>query len=355
MQINKIPNIYPHNHAANLLPLSNGEMLCAWFGGSCEGKSDIVVHVSRFVEGKSDWSAPQILSDDLERSEQNPILFEVKPGVLWLIYTAQIGIFQDTAVVRWRKSEDFGHTWSPVENLFDQTGIFVRNPPVRLENGNIVLPAYYCLKSKTGFLGEDYSVVKLSSDDGKTWSEVKIDGSEGLVHMSLVRLDNGELVGYFRSRQADNIYMTRSTDHAESWTKPVPIELLNNNASIQCTKLRDGRLAMVFNDVNKVISPPKVNRPPWFEKSDMDQVNIEPSDKPSAVWGVARSPLMLAVSSDNGYTWTKVKALVTKEGYEGEPEFSYPSIKQTSDGSIHIAYTHLREYINHIVLSEEFE
>lgn len=355
MLINKIPNVFPHNHAANLLPLSNGDMLCVWFGGSCEGKSDIVVHCSRLCKGDTQWSEPQILSEDAERSEQNPILFEVEPGVLWLIYTAQVGIFQDAAVVRWRKSTDYGNSWQPIENLFDQTGIFVRNPPVRLKNGSLILPAYYCLKSKTGFLGEDYSVVKISTDDGASWSETIIDGSDGLVHMSLVLLDDGELVGYFRSRKADNIYMTRSVDNGHSWTSPVPIDLLNNNASIQCTKLLDGRLAMVFNDTNKLLSPPKVNRPPWFEKSDMDQVEIELSDKPSAVWGVERSPLILAISADGGYTWVKSKALVTKEGYDGEPEFSYPSIKQTHDGNIHVAYTHLRQYINHIVLSEILE
>lgn len=355
MKIRNIPTLFPHNHAANLLTLSNGDLLCTWFGGSCEGKSDISIHLSRLNKGKDEWTLPEILSDDAQRSEQNPILCEIKPGVLWLIYTAQIGIFQDTAVVRWRKSEDYGKSWSPIENLFDESGIFVRNPPVALENGEILLPAYYCLKSRTGFLGDDFSVVKSSRDGGKTWSETKIEGSEGLVHMSLVETADKNLVGFFRNRRADFIFSTVSEDGGKTWKTPFPLELPNNNASIQCTRLNDGNLALIFNDVNKHMEPPKVNRPPWFEKKDMDTIELDKTDKPSSVWGVRRSPLVIALSKDGGKNWERAKTIMTKDGFEGEPEFSYPSIKQDENGIIHIAYTYLRQYIRHEEMNSDFE
>ncbi|GAU76478.1 exo-alpha-sialidase [Fusibacter sp. 3D3] len=350
MVIKKIPTLFPHNHASNILSLSNGELLCVWFGGSCEGKSDISIQCSRLKKDAVDWEIPHILSDDSERSEQNPILFELEPGIIWLIYTAQVGIHQDTAVVRWRKSTDYGRTWGAIEDLFDESGIFVRNPPVVLENGTILLPAYYCLKSETGFLGDDYSVIKRSIDGGKTWTETLIEGSQGLVHMTLVALDEEKLIGFFRSRRADAIYMTVSTDGGKCWHLPKPTTLPNNNASIQCTKLLNGDLAMVFNNVNKEMAPPAENRPPWFEKTDMDTTGVKASDKPSAVWGVRRSPLVLGISKDAGMTWSIEKILITKDGYDGEPEFSYPSIKQSADGQIHVTYTHLRQYICHLTL-----
>lgn len=355
MKSRNIPTLFPHNHASNLLLLSNGDVLCTWFGGSCEGKADISIHLARLSSGAEEWEKPVILSDDTERSEQNPILFEISPGVIWLIYTAQIGIHQDTAVVRWRRSEDYGQTWSEISNLFSEAGIFVRNPPVVLENGDILLPAYYCLKSKSGFLGEDYSVIKRSSDMGLTWSETVIDGSAGLVHMSLVETKERKLVGFFRNRRADFIYSTVSEDGGKTWKIPFPLELPNNNSSIQCTKLKDDSLVLIFNDVNKHIAPPKVNRPPWFDKKDMDKIELDATDEPSSVWGVRRNPLVIARSVDGGLTWERVRTVITKEGIEGEPEFSYPSIKQAADGTIHVSYTFMRQFIRHEELTENFE
>ena len=348
----KIPNKFPHNHAPNLLLLSNGDLLCTWFGGSCEGKADISIHYSRLKKGEASWSKPVVLSGDEKRSEQNPILYEVKPGHLWLLYTAQIGVHQETAVVRIRKSDDYGRNWSMAEDLFEAEGLFVRNPPIKLENDDILLPAYYCQKSETGFLGDDYSVVKLSSDGGSSWEEVSIPESRGLVHMSAVELNNKVIVGFFRNRRADYIYRTLSKDQGRTWSVPEALELPNNNSSIQCLKLNSERLALVYDDVNKHISPPKVDMPPWFDKKDMENVGVKEVEKPSAVWGVKRNPLVISLSEDGGKTWPYKKELITDEGLEGEPEFSYPSLIQDDTGLIHIAYTYLREYIRYDTIKE---
>ncbi len=347
-----IPTLFPHNHAAQIVTLSNGDLLCTWFGGSCEGKPDISIHCSRLEAKETQWSTPELLSDDMSRSEQNPILFEVEPGKLWLIYTAQLGIHQNTAVVRWRQSYDYGYTWSPSEDMFDSMGLFVRHPPVQLPNGVILLPAYYCKPSASGFLGEDYSVIKRSEDGGASWSEVEIPKSVGLVHMSLVLVDSEKLVGFFRSRQADFIYKTVSQDYGKTWSVPVATELPNNNSSLQCTVLQDGRLAMVYNHVNKYMAPPKVQSPPWFDSDDMKQI-AEPSagnsEKLSAIWGVKRNPLVLAISKDRGDSWKIVKEL-SPSVYVEDSEFSYPSICQDVDGVIHIAYTYMRKHIEYIRL-----
>ncbi|NDL66654.1 sialidase family protein [Anaerotalea alkaliphila] len=354
MSIHEIPSLFPHNHASNILPISNGDLLCVWFGGSREGKADISIQCSRLKRGSGVWEAPVVLSDDPTRSEQNPILFENAPGELWLIYTAQEGIRQESAVVRMRKSYDYGQTWTPVEPLFEEPGIFVRNPPVRLRNGDLLLPAYYCLKSESGFLGEDYSVVKISKDDGKTWEEYGIEGSRGLVHMSAVVLSDGGIKGFFRSRMADAIYTCSSKDNGRTWTKPVPTSLPNNNASIQCTKLKNGHLAMVFNNINAEQAPPKTAAPPWFDKKDIADIEAGTKSKPISVWGVIRAPLCVAISEDEGETWGHVRNLVTREGFEGEPEFSYPSIKQSEDGKLQVTFTYLRKYIRYEVVDEDW-
>ena len=46
-----LPTECVQNHAANLLPLSNGDLLCTWFGGTQEGISDISAYFSRLKKG----------------------------------------------------------------------------------------------------------------------------------------------------------------------------------------------------------------------------------------------------------------------------------------------------------------
>ena len=105
-----IPSPCVQNHAANLMPLPNGDLACVWFGGTQEGMSDISVYFSRLPVGSDRWTEPTKLSDDPTRSEQNPILFPTPDGKLWLIWTAQIAGSQDTAFVRRRISLDDGAT-----------------------------------------------------------------------------------------------------------------------------------------------------------------------------------------------------------------------------------------------------
>ncbi|WP_040977884.1 sialidase family protein [Oceanobacillus jeddahense] len=350
-----IPTLHPHNHASNLHQLDNGDLLCVWFSGSREGKPDISIVCSRLKKGEQNWSVPVVLSDDAERSEQNPILFKNTNGELWLIYTAQNNVHQESSVVRYRVSKNEGHTWSDIKTLFDKPGTFVRNQPVILEDNVIVLPAYYSLKSSKGFLGNDFSVVKISKDHGRTWEEYEVQDSKGLVHMSIVQGTDGNLIGFFRSRKSDYIYRTTSADGGKSWSTPEPTELMNNNASVQATKLRNGNLAIVFDDVNAEIAPPAENRPPWFDKSDMDKVGVDKNIvKQESIWGVERNPLSIAISEDDGQTWKYKKDIMVQEDVsEEKPEFSYPSIKQLSNGEIHITFTFLRQNIKHVVITEE--
>ena len=65
--------------------------------------------------------------------------------------------------------------------------------------------------------------------------------------MNIGRLSDGTLVALFRSRWADAIYRSMSTDDGQTWTAPQPTELPNNNSSIQFVVLPGDRLALVFN------------------------------------------------------------------------------------------------------------
>ena len=170
VQTAMLPSSCPQNHAANLLPLPDGSLMCVWFGGTQEGIADISVWGSRLAPGSQQWSDAAKLSVDATRSEQNPVLFLAPDNVLWLLWTAQISGNQDTAIVRYRQSRDLGKTWGEIATLLDKPGTFIRQPIVVVDNGNWLLPVFYC-RTQPGekWVGnDDISAVKISGDGGKT-------------------------------------------------------------------------------------------------------------------------------------------------------------------------------------------
>lgn len=365
-----IPSPCVQNHAANLMPLPNGDIACVWFGGSQEGKSDISIYFSRLPAGAACWSEAVQLSDDATRSEQNPVLFPAPDGALWLFYTAQKSGNQDTSIIRYRTSRDNGHTWGPIGVLFDKAGTFVRQPVVVLDNGDWLVPVFYC-RSRPGekWVGnDDVSAVRISSDQGRTWSEVEVPDSVGCVHMNIEKMADGSLLALFRSRWADAIYQSRSTDNGRTWTAPVASELPNNNSSIQFTRLANGHLAVVFNDVSAAQATER-RASLYDEIEDEEEGGALAAAEPeptatgrTAFWGTPRAPMTLAISEDGGRTWPYRRNLETGDGYcmtnnselQLNREYSYPSIRQTDDGIIHIAYTFFRQKIRYVRVREEW-
>lgn len=353
-----LPSDYPQNHASNLLVLPNDDILCTWFAGTQEGISDISILCSRLRKGSEVWEPAVKLSNDPERSEQNPVLFLDPDNILWLLWTAQVSGNQDTAIVRYRKSDDFGETWNDIDVLIDKPGTFIRQPIVVLDNGNWLLPIFNCtVKPGEKWVGNyDTSSVKISEDKGKTWRDVDVPESLGCVHMSIARLKNRSLIAVYRSRWADNIYQSYSHDNGETWTEPKATELPNNNSSIQVTALNNGNLAMVFNNMSAAGATDR--RRSLYDEIEEDSGAVEPEvvDGKSAFWGAPRAPMSLAVSKDNGESWSIIANLDEGDGFcmtnnsqeKLNREFSYPTITQSKDGVVHVAYTYFRQAIKYV-------
>ncbi len=364
-----LPSPAVQAHAANLAFLPGGDLGCVWFGGTQEGVADISVWFSRRVDDASGpWSEPAQLSDDPTRSEQNPVLFLAPDGVLWLFWTAQHAGNQDTAIVRARTSSDGGSTWGPQRDLLvkDGEGVFVRQTPVVLPNGRWVLPTFACVPVPgEAWVGDhDRSSVWVSHDAGANWVEQPVHGSVGAVHMNVVTPGpSGTYSAFYRSRWADHVYRSSSTD-GTTWSAPEPTELPNNNSSVQALRLADGRVAMVLNEASRVDAVGR--RTSLYDEVD-DSGLVEgaaPSivevsgeeDRRRAFWGAPRAPLTLAISDDDGVTWPHRRVLADGDGYalsnnsrDGlNRELSYPSIAQGPDGTVHVAFTHHRKAIRHV-------
>lgn len=340
-----IPNPYNSCHAADLLELPNEDLLCCWFAGSDEGNADISIVVSRLKAGSSTWSVPVKVSDDPQRSEQNPSLFLTPDGEVWLMYTAQVSRnavpdaefnLQYTAEIRRKISKDNGQTWGATETMFGKEGSFCRQKIQVLSNGRWLFENWMCFNDDT-HNGSDITVVQISDDQGKSWRTVEIPGSRGRVHCNMVEMEPGKLTALFRSRSADNIYISYSEDFGETWTEPIRTILPNNNSSISAIRLQSGALAVVYN-------PVRAN-----------------DDETLTVWPYLRCPVAIAISDDNGETWPYIRVVEAGNGFLGaknkncNSRYEYPVMMQKADGIICVAYSFdNRKCVKYVEVTEDW-
>ena len=317
---------YPTAHAPALLELPNGDMLCCWFAGTYEGSADIRIICSRLPKDGERWSEPVDISGDPTRSEQNPSLFYGPDNAVWAVYTAQLDRqagkdnMQFTSQIRCQKSTDGGKTWGPYETLFAREGSFCRQPIQVLANGRWIFGNWLCTDSVDGLSG-DPTAFQISDDQGKTWRQVDMPNSRGRVHANVVEMDDGHLLAFMRSREADFIYRSESFDWCDTWSEPKPTPLPNNNSSISALRLQSGRVAIAYNPT------------------------CTPDPKPGkAAWPGLRCPVAVALSEDAGLTFPIVRWMERGEGFMGEEnrtnnkQYEYPYLMQSRDGMLHLAY-----------------
>lgn len=305
------------------------------------------------------------MSDDPQKSEQNPLLFNAPDGKTWLLYTSQTSGNQDGAIVKCRISNDGGKTFGPVRILCDSPGTFVRQQIVVNGSGDWLLPVFRCvgLNGQRWSGDADTAAVLISRDGGASWQMLDIPDSLGAVHMNILPLGGDEMIAFYRNRFAENILSSRSTDGGESWSAPAPIDLPNNNSSIQATILNNGAIAMVYNHANAGTSDAR--RQSLYDEIEGGEAGetavVADNSARKAVWGVPRAPLSLAISRDSGWSFPDRVDLDTGDGFclsnnskdSLNREFSYPSVLQGRDGALHIAYTYYRRAIKYVRLAPQ--
>ena len=323
-----IPNGgYRTCHGPAMVELPSGDLLCCWFAGTFEGDTDIHIVCARLPKGSDRWEEPVDVSNDPTRSEQNPSLFLGPDGAVWCMYTAQLGRqpgkdnMQYTSQIRLQKSYDGGKTWSAYETIFPEEGTFGRQAFQVLKNGRWIYGNWICTDSAEGLAG-DPSAFRISDKQGKTWSDrIYIPKSNGRVHPPVVELDDGHLVAFMRSREADFIYRSESFDWGDSWTEPKPTVLPNNNSSISAIRTQSGRIAIAYNPTC-----------------------VPEEYKGKCAWPGLRCPVAVALSEDGGLTFPMIRWMERGQGFIGDEnqcnnkQYEYPSLMQSADGRLHLSY-----------------
>ena len=258
-----------------------------------------------YKDGK--WSEPIRVSADPNVAHWNPVLFQNDDGTITLYF--KVGKDTEYWKTYYSVSTD-GKNWAAPRELVpgDNSGGRgpVKNKPIRLKNGTILAPA------STEIDGKWRAFVDISTDNGKTWNRTpEIDSSflgffkVPMIQPTLWESKDGSVHMLTRTK-VGRIYRSDSYDGGKTWCSAYPTNLPNNNSGIDLDTDDSGRIFLVYN--------------------------------PVGIPGI-RTPLTLAVSLDDGKTFTKIKTFET-----GLAEYSYPAVVVKGD-TIHITYTYERDYI----------
>ncbi len=294
----------------------------------------IVFYFSQFYSGASDFSHARIAeihSDDRGRTWSQPQVFmdngkamnlmslsmlRLASGKLALVY----GIKQSTLDCHpyIRLSSDEGVTWSEAKPIVATPGYIVFNNDrlIQTHTGRLIAPvADHRLKSmiddgfKTfnpcGFLLWYYS-----DDEGATWKEadtpwsLPVADANGLQEPGAVELADGSLYSWARTDLGQQ-YAFHSRDNGKTWSPPEPTTLKSPLSPAGIKRLpHSSALLAIYNDHSGRFPHPPVTNPYR-----------------------SRSPLVAAISTDNGQTWPTAKLL------EGDltANFAYTAIHFVDD------------------------
>ncbi len=303
-----LPRVAPYQHAISLAELADGRLAAVWYAGAKESAPDVALWLS-LRDGKG-WSAPRRIMTAAQTQAAtgaftdhlgNPVLF-VAGDRLHLFYVS-VGIGGWAASsLNHAFSDDFGANWSAPRKLFASPFLNIstlsRGAPVALEEGGIGLPVYHELIDLRG------EWLRLSPD-GAILEKTRLPTPRPALQPSIAVFDARHALALLRdSGKGAGRIMAVETDNAGlSWRALPPLDIVNEDSFTALLRLRDGKLLLAANPAP----------------------------------GKKRNPLVLFQSQDGGRGWDEL--CVVAASASGQDDFAYPSLLETRDGAVHLAFS----------------
>ena len=301
----------PRNSEGDLVALKDGRLCLVYTrfrsGGADNSTADIVLRTSA-DDGKT-WSDDRILvRNEGQENVMSVSILRLADGELLLFYLRKNSWGDCNLYVR-RSTEGFS-TLGPAVRCTVEDGYHVVNNDrvVELGSGRIVVPAalHPCPDgTRKTWSARAIPRVYYSDDHGRTWKKDWTVVSPvpprpvTLQEPGLVELRDGRLWMFMRTDRGVQ-YETFSSDHGLTWSAPRP-----------------GNLASPR-------SPASIERIPWT--GDLLCVWNDHSGWHAFPRG-RRTPLCIAISKDEGRTWTRSRVI------EGDPDgwYCYTAIAFAKD------------------------
>jgi sialidase-1 len=198
-----------------------------------------------------------------------------------------------------RRSSDEAKTWSDPVLITAEPGYHVMNNArvIQLKSGRILCPISFT--SEVWTTNETFRTVACFSDDGGAhWRRGTGTVScpkRGAMEPGLVELDDRRILQIIRT-QTGRIWHCYSSDRGDTWTTPSPWSVAAPEAPSTLVRVPgDGRFLLVYN-------------PGFSEGRDH---------------GGRRTPLVAALSKDQGTTWSAPRMI------ESSPEATYAYVSVT--------------------------
>jgi len=324
----------PRNSEGSFATLRDGRIVfiyTRYYGNSWSDEASAKLCARYSADGGRTWTADDvvILENEGRCNVMSVSLLRLHDGRLGLWYLRKDGIDNCHAYLR---TSDDDATWSAPVCCIAAPGYFVLNNDraIQLRDGRLLLPCSMHRnplppgadpqRHYASFDGRALDFWYLSDDAGRTWRESKdwwalpVRSGSGLQEPGVVELRDGRLYGYARTDVGCH-YEQFSEDGGDTWTPPQPSVFKAPCSPLSIKRLpATGDLLAVWNDHSGLLAPAPTD-----------------TEHKRKSWG--RTPLVCAISRDDGRTWEKHKLL------EGDPArgFCYIAIYPTGDAVL-LAY-----------------
>jgi predicted neuraminidase len=291
-------------HCPSILETLSGTLMVAWYVYPEDEHCDATIALAKKDKDQNTWNPSQSILDTGNYSAGNPILFQEPDGRIHLLYVVLKGHYWNDAYLQGVWSDDEGKTWSTPTQLWQEPGMMIRHPPVLLDSGSYLLPAYDERAQQ--------SILLSSSPPYSKWQAAYRFETPEVIQPAIVKEQSGKLILLFRpATDPRKISFSVSTDQGKSWSPPQLTALPNPLSGISAFSANNS-LVVVYNHTEEH----------------------------------QRWPLSASCSPDGGKTWENVQHL------DQVPlEVSYPSFILGNNNEVHGAYTYNRRKIKYVKFS----
>ena len=281
----------PRNSEGSFITLKDGRILFVYSRYTGKSSSD---HAPAYLAGRysadggKTWSANDVMivAQEGDMNVMSVSLLRLHNGTIALFYLRKNSTVDCIPVVRF--STDEAQTWSaPVDCITDQKGYFVLNNDrvIQLADGRLMMAvARHTTASDPKWSGTGALFAYYSDDNGKTWTSGKqVATPAGIVTQEpgLVALKDGRVMMFIRASGGTQ-YVTYSGDRGATWSRAEPYNL------------------------NSPLSPATIERIP--STGDLLAVWNNNDGSDPAIKD-KRTPLTVALSKDDGRSWTHITNL----------------------------------------------
>jgi predicted neuraminidase len=291
-------------HCPSILETQSGTLMVVWYVYPEDEYVGATLAIAIKKKGRSTWGMGKTILNNSKYSVGNPVLFQDPDGRIHLLYVALKGKYWNDAYLQEACSDDEGQTWTNPIQLWSNPGMMVRHPPVLLDSGSYLLPAYDENKRQT--------VLLTSEPPYSKWQESYRFESHDLIQPAIVK-ENGLTMVFRPSTDPRKIHLSHSSDKGKTWSQPETTSLPNPLSGVSAFS-SNNNLVVIYNHTEEH----------------------------------QRWPLSASCKQNGSNNWGKVLHIDPVQ-----LEVSYPSFIMGSNNMVHGVYTYNRRMIKYVKFGKD--